>query len=482
MNTNDRPEHDKPATIHEAYDELSQEAFAVWIRLTMATQHQLDSGRQKVAKILHYSEGRSNTVLRELRNKGYIRLMKGERIGTPTRIEFRRCPLISGRNRFVKLSSVLLSDSRTFIGQGLPPEALNPDLPLPQLMAFLKSQENLKYLCNSAILPEFQAKTHAEPKQIPHRCRNQTNQTPENHRDQKRTKSRTPLRVKFTSMDGPGPSVSHRSKPSENVQKNGGAFNISKMIKKRNERKEEKEERRKSRRRAQRGTPQNIDWAKLDARGEPRFTFSPSDAERLEMIEIADRSNRDHTKKRLLNKIASEAVRIYTRYRRNLLKENGRDPGQYQMPREEKKYAKRFGEYCIRKGVTPQDALAYWHHNIRNFAQRNLKIPSLVFLSSPANIDTVACAPIGKGKQGRPGDSAPRTHGFSDESSLDVRLRRGLMKAGLVESTVDVRFLLTVQRTAEAIADGAPLFVAAEMKPAVRWAVDKLYGGKPDDD
>jgi hypothetical protein len=117
--------------------------------------------------------------------------------------------------------------------------------------------------------------------------------------------------------------------------------------------------------------------------------------------------------------------------------------------------------------------LEYWHENIGNFAEHKMSIPPLVFLSGPANIDTVACASLDGSKRSR---SKPAVgHGFSDESELDNRLRPGLERAGYETHMYNNRYLLTIQKTAQAIASGARLFVGAEMKPMVTWAARNLY-------
>lgn len=97
---------DQPISIEKGYEELSHSAFSVWIRLMMVNDDKLKSGRLRMAKLLGYSDSRSDCVLRELKNKGYLRLIPGPRNGTPTVVEIRRRASISGRNRFLKLSAI----------------------------------------------------------------------------------------------------------------------------------------------------------------------------------------------------------------------------------------------------------------------------------------------------------------------------------------------------------------------------------------
>lgn len=95
---------DTLVSIPDAYAHLSHEAFAVWVRLMVASDEQLAAGRHRVAEMLDYSECRSNAVLRELKHKRYVRLVKSGEIGKPTRVELIKFALISGPNNFVRLA------------------------------------------------------------------------------------------------------------------------------------------------------------------------------------------------------------------------------------------------------------------------------------------------------------------------------------------------------------------------------------------
>ncbi|MGW8177454.1 MAG: hypothetical protein ACWGQW_01440, partial [bacterium] len=96
--------------LDEAYDTLSQEAFAIWIRLHLFTDEQLNSGRVYIASRTGYSESRINAILRELKLAGYLRFQPSDRPGHTTIITFAKVCKISGKNKFVNLRSMLLGD------------------------------------------------------------------------------------------------------------------------------------------------------------------------------------------------------------------------------------------------------------------------------------------------------------------------------------------------------------------------------------
>ncbi len=99
--------HKDPITIADAYAQLSQEAFAVWMRLHVCTPEELDGGRQNLAKLLGLSNGRSNEVLRELVAKRFVQMNRAERNGLPTQTVLVKRALLVGRDAIIKLSNVL---------------------------------------------------------------------------------------------------------------------------------------------------------------------------------------------------------------------------------------------------------------------------------------------------------------------------------------------------------------------------------------
>jgi len=94
----------QPVPIEKAYEELTHAAYAVWTLLMVIGDDVLVGGRTDLAKHIGHSQSRTNEILRELKNKGYIQLIGGESIGEPTKIQLELLAMISGRNHFVRLS------------------------------------------------------------------------------------------------------------------------------------------------------------------------------------------------------------------------------------------------------------------------------------------------------------------------------------------------------------------------------------------
>jgi predicted transcriptional regulator len=97
-------ETDHP-TIAQAYDELSREAFSVWMRLMVMSNNELQIGKKNLSKVCNYSLNRFYSIMKELYNKGYVAYVKHKRLGTKHIILLKKRALISGRNSFVILSS-----------------------------------------------------------------------------------------------------------------------------------------------------------------------------------------------------------------------------------------------------------------------------------------------------------------------------------------------------------------------------------------
>ena len=97
-------ELDDAVRIDEAYDDLTREAFAVWIRMMVDGDVVLHVfGITALALRYNYKKRQFSTILRQLRNKGYVRFATPPR-GKPAVIKIAKRPLLVGYNRFVKLS------------------------------------------------------------------------------------------------------------------------------------------------------------------------------------------------------------------------------------------------------------------------------------------------------------------------------------------------------------------------------------------
>jgi hypothetical protein len=200
-------------------------------------------------------------------------------------------------------------------------------------------------------------------------------------------------------------------------------------------------------------TPKPIDWHRFDGKGDLAFNWNMGDDEREQMIVVLSRSERDWEKKQLVSRMAADFKRIYTRYRIAAREEKGLSPGGYAFMPTEMKYARQAAIMCVSKGVTPRQLLEYWHANISTFADRKLKVPPIHFLSSPANVETVACQASVEEQTAAKAKKSERSYGnvdicknsFSDTSKLHKDLRSTLLRAGFDVKEKTDRWLMTVQ-------------------------------------
>lgn len=214
-----------------------------------------------------------------------------------------------------------------------------------------------------------------------------------------------------------------------------------------------------------------LDWVKLDQRGKPAITFSPSEEKRTKMIEVLDRDGNDPVRIALVNKLASEMVRIYTRYRR-MVDTRKKLPRLYDFDPKNLIYAKRTAINCIREGITPRDLIAYWHKNIGMFNGANLTIPPITFLSSRGNIKTAACNLDNIGTTSRPEKNSFRL------KNLHPKTRSILTHAGFNVDGISDEQLIAVQLAAKPLSQGERIFIDRSIKPMAEWLAKVLYRGK----
>jgi DNA-binding MarR family transcriptional regulator len=92
------------ASISEGFEDLTAQAFAIWIRLHLTSDDELDSGRRGLAKKLGLKEATLNRILAELRRKGFIQIRRSENNRRRSRLILKRRAILKGRDRFIKLS------------------------------------------------------------------------------------------------------------------------------------------------------------------------------------------------------------------------------------------------------------------------------------------------------------------------------------------------------------------------------------------
>lgn len=500
-------QHDaEPATIPEAYSELSQEAFAIWMRLLCCSDTQLEQGRKAISIVLGYSEGRSNVILRELKHKGYITFKPADRPGLPTTINIRRKAIISGPARIIRLGRSGSSDSSGLSRVGsAPTQSFNS-----VLQDFEMHPENAEI---SKTLVDCQIR----PANIGLATRNLSNQKPTSLFSQ--NLENAPKPGANTSHERPG----KKKKPKQKFVGLGGGYvsngkadskttsqakdstaiykptlsvdtlkkkKIQEDIRRKDIRQKAKDRRQKAEGirdtadgKRKKRKKQKQDLTKMDLRGKPQVKFDCNAAERKQYMELLDRNPQSPLRRQFLEKIETECTRLYTRYRREY-------DNLYEVYPKERTYMREFGALCIRKGVTPSQVLAYWREHIGEFANKTMDIVPPSFLKSASNIDTAAIAVMASTRGGKrkwkPGsfkEEHTPVHSYSDTSMLHPRLRRGLESAGFDVSGYSDRYLMSVQSPAKDLAAGRTPFISSKIRPMAEWAAEHLFSkeGKHED-
>lgn len=98
------PSASSSASIEEAYNDLSRNAFAIWIRLMVTPERELEAGRKALARSFGCSVSAFNRTIRELKLKGYVDLVPQAKAGEPSTIVISKRARLVGRDHFVKLS------------------------------------------------------------------------------------------------------------------------------------------------------------------------------------------------------------------------------------------------------------------------------------------------------------------------------------------------------------------------------------------
>ncbi|MGD9749357.1 MAG: hypothetical protein AB7W59_00015 [Acidimicrobiia bacterium] len=497
------------ATIPEAYEELSQEALALWLRLHHCSDEQLSAGRASLARtVFKISETRANVLLRELRLKGYIAI-HGSGPPNPSRVELlKRCKIV-GRTRFITLSR-MAAPTRQPMGSDSEGSCM-----LPNARAGTDSNEAPTHPSNGGngiprvtyeddhwLLPVW---NDSVPRQ-------RENEEPTHIRSIKRSMASGPGMGSKTKHGRQSDDTSSATEDSARVWEklaptlvevmdllsvHGPKSNAKSSSRSRSGIDLSRMKKSKERVRAERGLPrpkhpaagQPIDWSKLDKTGAPAISFSPTDARREGMIHLLTseyrrlRPRERELRTALMSKLRTEFIRIYTRYRRAALLEMNANSTYYEVHASEYKFAEKVAVSCILKGVTPIQVLRYWHKNIRKFANAKMVVPPLTFLSQASFIDEVAIAVLAGSADVAGGGASPdagkgwkppkrKTMWLGDTSTLHPRLRRDLMKAGFDISKYNDSDLACIQDYAMDVKAGKDFKLYPEvLRPMIKWAL-----------
>jgi len=499
----------EPIDLATAYDALSQEAFAIWMRLHLFTPEQMNSGRLRIASMTGYSESRLSVILRELRLAGYLHFQPSDRPGHTTAITFAKVCKISGRNRFVKLSNSLAGES--LADHGTAPELSKFILPRAQAQKVFDQSSKQSMDFDHPQIDGAQRNTHSADSQDPfdeigHHVKSShveaehlrklcNSAKPPQKRTGKQKLTGTqngieerwpvpiegepyPSKVSFLTLTGGIRTDSDEAHGDDSISSLlDTGINLSRF------RKESRAKRDCHNRIKHPDTGKPIDWSKLDQWGKPQITFSPSDEERAKMVGLLTGNARRFTpaerklKREMEKKLQSEFIRMYERYRVLVVRERGWARGAYAVMEGEKKYALKAAVACIVKGVTPRQVLEYWHSHIGNFADSKMPVPPITFLSQPANIDTVSIDVMSGGSAAPRKGTKGTLHTMSDTSMLHPGFRAALAEEGFDLSDLNDSYLTTIQAYAIDIVSGAvkARLIPAKIRPMVKWAADNFY-------
>lgn len=94
-------------TIADAYNQLTSEALAVWLRMHVLTPEEM-TGRTELAKLLNYS-AYVDKIFRELRYKGFLAIYTRWGCGKRSVFILKKRLMLAGEDRVIKMSKDMAS-------------------------------------------------------------------------------------------------------------------------------------------------------------------------------------------------------------------------------------------------------------------------------------------------------------------------------------------------------------------------------------
>lgn len=460
-----------PASIAEAYEALTPQAFAVWVRMH-TEQQAMETGRSALAKVLKYSARRFSDLLNELERKGYVSFVRRPSPEPDGVILNRRC-LIKANSGMVRISSVIgqtpEGNKPNLVTQTIYPRtvviasalALSAGVPEEWRCKFVSETDYYETPEDSGVFDAPEPPTENQGKGVGGRV-------------EPPMASSTELGL-VSELASLAPAT--RRKLDVNKMREAHERLTAKVKSGQAEHRANRE-----RLRGLSGSNGTQDFSTLDQTGRPIVSFDPNHPKRGEIVRALRKPSNDQFRRHVVSKLGVEFSRIYMRYRRDAERRvTKRAYSDYEVHGGEHKLCEQAGVLCILKGVTPRQVLEFWDGNIRNYTNDRLLIPPLALLASASAIDRVATSAIGttarrtKPQAERPIRATDRNT-FSGTDGLDVRLRPELTRHGFDTTMFNDRYLLTIQHNAIAVAKGRSIFMAeGRVRNMVMCAVEHLY-------
>ncbi len=89
--------------LSQAFDELTAQAFALWLRIA-GEREACSEGRRALALVTRYSQRRIGEILQELENKGYVGFVRRPGATADGIVIHRRC-VVGSRDGLIRLSA-----------------------------------------------------------------------------------------------------------------------------------------------------------------------------------------------------------------------------------------------------------------------------------------------------------------------------------------------------------------------------------------
>lgn len=488
-------------TLSKAYQELAAPHFAVWIRLHVATDDELAAGRARIAKLVRYSEPQSNVILRELQAAGYIKLVPNVVAMRPTSVVLLKRALLSGRDKFVKLSNLAWVGSTA--QQKMDLDDFNENFAKLDTMPAGETGAGVETLCHglekshhpaapsnknckgdggfdqimqtrsvvhtSLTLPQV----HDNERETVGQNRSDSPDLAENaqsscsasvNKSTDRIEQNQPIKRTKSWVFGEVPGI---GVPFSQPPNSSHRVDTKKLLERKNSKKLNLISEANQRARETKARPKTIDWSKMTEKDTKDVTFEPTKQQLARYRDLIKRDGRDPEKNKLLNKLSWKINKEYSNY---FAAKTGRE----YMPSDKDFVRGREGAIeFISKGISPIQAIKYWDKHIHTFHGGKLKYPPLSLICSNWGAEQVACARFderGEPVAAKEKPEAPKAHGFSDLDELDKRLRPALKAAGFedVERMKD-DLLLFIQKNSVSIAKGVDLWIDPSVRPHVKW-------------
>jgi len=206
-------------------------------------------------------------------------------------------------------------------------------------------------------------------------------------------------------------------------------------------------------------------------------------------LEVISRPKADAKRSLFVANLLKETERVFANWQSQIFVGLGRPKAFRKVAKSQYAHLFKISVRALEGGFTPADHFKHWTNIARAGKANPTGVVTLPYLASEQVLSETAAKVAFYGREklwvnqlqdsfkAKKGPPAKDPNSFANANDLDGRVRPALEGAGFDTSRFDDRGLITVQKTAKALAKGRRVRCSEEISKLANWLAENVFGG-----